>query len=140
MGGCLAAWVRFEPTVALRKHYQQHTFELTPRTDATAWVFALAEPISRCRTPCLSMLSLIVLSVRLLAGVIFALQNAQAITVRFLCWQLPSSVAAVAAGRDGSGASGSAPSEAGHSSHRRDLSPASVDALRQAAGGEPKVQ
>ena len=42
------------------------------------------------------MLSLIVLSVLLLAVVIFALQNAQAVTVRFLFWQLQSSVAVVA--------------------------------------------
>ena len=81
------------------------------------------------------MLSLIVLSVLLLAVVIFALQNAQAVTVRFLFWQLQSSaavvaLAATAAGvliaelfglarrpavlearpaRGGSGASGSAP-------------------------------
>lgn len=42
------------------------------------------------------MLSLIVLSVLLLAVVIFALQNAQAVTIRFLFWQLHSSVAVVA--------------------------------------------
>jgi len=42
------------------------------------------------------MLSLIVLSVLLLAVVIFALQNAQAVTVRFLFGQLESSVAVVA--------------------------------------------
>ena len=42
------------------------------------------------------MLSLIVLSVLLLAVVIFALQNAQAVTVRFLFWELQSSVAVVA--------------------------------------------
>jgi uncharacterized integral membrane protein len=42
------------------------------------------------------MLSLIVLSVLLLVVVIFALQNAQAVTVRFLFWQLESSVAVVA--------------------------------------------
>jgi uncharacterized integral membrane protein len=41
------------------------------------------------------MLSLIVLSVLLLAVVIFALQNADAVTVRFLFWQLHSSVAVV---------------------------------------------
>jgi uncharacterized integral membrane protein len=91
------------------------------------------------------MLSLIVLSVLLLAVVIFALQNAQAVTVRFLFWQLESSVALVAVaataagmligelfglarrllrwqhGRpvDGAGASGRDPSEPGHSAHRR---------------------
>ena len=42
------------------------------------------------------MLSLIVLSVLLLTVAIFALQNAQEVTVRFLFWQLQSSVAAVA--------------------------------------------
>lgn len=42
------------------------------------------------------MLSLIVLSVLLLAVVIFALQNAQAVTIRFLFWQLESSMALVA--------------------------------------------
>ena len=41
------------------------------------------------------MLSLIALSVLLLVVVIFALQNAEAITVRFLFWQLQSSVAVV---------------------------------------------
>ncbi len=41
------------------------------------------------------MLPLIVLSVLLLAVAIFALQNAQAVTVRFLSWQLQSSVAVV---------------------------------------------
>lgn len=41
------------------------------------------------------MLPLIVLSVLLLAVAIFALQNAQAVTVRFLYWQLPSSVAVI---------------------------------------------
>lgn len=41
------------------------------------------------------MLLLIVLSVLLLAVAIFALENAQAITVRFLSWQLQSSVAVV---------------------------------------------
>jgi len=38
---------------------------------------------------------LIVLSVLLLAVAIFALQNAQAVTVRFLYWELQSSVAVV---------------------------------------------
>ena len=38
---------------------------------------------------------LIVLSVLLLAVAIFALENAQAVTVRFLYWQLQSSVAVV---------------------------------------------
>jgi uncharacterized integral membrane protein len=42
------------------------------------------------------MLSLIVLSVLLLAVVIFVLQNSQAVTVGFLFWQLQSSVAVVA--------------------------------------------
>ena len=42
------------------------------------------------------MLSLIVSSVLLLAVVLFALQNAQAVTVRFLFWQLQSSVALIA--------------------------------------------
>jgi uncharacterized integral membrane protein len=41
------------------------------------------------------MLLLIVLSVLLLAVAIFALGNAQAITVRFLYWELQSSVAVV---------------------------------------------
>lgn len=41
------------------------------------------------------MLFLIVLSVLLLAVAIFALENAQAVTVRFLYWQLQSSVAVV---------------------------------------------
>ena len=41
------------------------------------------------------MLPLIVLSVMLLAVAIFALENAQAVTVRFLFWQLDSSVAVV---------------------------------------------
>jgi len=41
------------------------------------------------------LLLLIVLSVLLLAVAIFALQNAQAITVRFLYWELQSSVAVV---------------------------------------------
>jgi len=39
------------------------------------------------------MLNLIVLSVLLLAVTIFALENAQAVTIRFLYWQLQSSVA-----------------------------------------------
>jgi uncharacterized integral membrane protein len=42
------------------------------------------------------MLALIVLSVLLLAVLIFTLQNAQAVTVRFLFWELQSSVAVVA--------------------------------------------
>jgi uncharacterized integral membrane protein len=42
------------------------------------------------------MLFLVVLSALLLAVVIFALQNAQAVTVRFLFWQLQSSLAVVA--------------------------------------------
>ena len=41
------------------------------------------------------MLVLIVLSLLLLAVAIFALENAQAVTVRFLYWQLESSVAVV---------------------------------------------
>jgi uncharacterized integral membrane protein len=41
------------------------------------------------------LLLLIVLSVLLLAVAIFALENAQAVTVRFLYWQLQSSVAVV---------------------------------------------
>ncbi len=41
------------------------------------------------------MLFLIVLSVLLLAVTIFALENAQAVTVRFLFWQFQSSVAVV---------------------------------------------
>jgi uncharacterized integral membrane protein len=41
------------------------------------------------------MLFMIVLSVLLLAVAIFALENAQAVTVRFLSWQLQSSVAVV---------------------------------------------
>ncbi len=41
------------------------------------------------------MLLLIVLSVLLLAVVVFALENAQAVTVRFLYWELQSSVAVV---------------------------------------------
>jgi len=39
---------------------------------------------------------LIVLSVVLLLVVIFALQNPQAVTIRFLLWQLESSLAVVA--------------------------------------------
>jgi putative membrane protein len=42
------------------------------------------------------MPSLIVLSVVPLGVVIFALQNPQAVTIRFLFWQLDSSVAIVA--------------------------------------------
>jgi putative membrane protein len=42
------------------------------------------------------MLSLIVLSVVLVMVVIFALQNPQAVTIRFLFWQLESSMAVVA--------------------------------------------
>jgi putative membrane protein len=42
------------------------------------------------------MLSLILLSVVLLLVVIFALQNPQAVTIRFLLWQLESSLAVVA--------------------------------------------
>jgi len=41
------------------------------------------------------MLPLIALSLLLLAVAIFALENAQAVTVRFLFWQLESSVAVV---------------------------------------------
>lgn len=41
------------------------------------------------------MLFLIVLSVLLLAVAIFALENAQAVTVRFLFWQFQSSVVVV---------------------------------------------
>jgi len=41
------------------------------------------------------MLPLIALSLLLLAVAIFALENAQAVTVRFLFWQLQSSVAVV---------------------------------------------
>jgi uncharacterized integral membrane protein len=41
------------------------------------------------------MLYLIVLSVLLLVVAIFALENGQAVTVRFLFWQLQSSVAVV---------------------------------------------
>ncbi|HEX7628825.1 MAG TPA: LapA family protein, partial [Candidatus Methylomirabilis sp.] len=41
------------------------------------------------------MLFMIVLSVLLLAVAIFALENAQAVTVRFLYWQFQSSVAVV---------------------------------------------
>jgi putative membrane protein len=42
------------------------------------------------------MLFLISLSVLLLAVVIFALQNAQAVTIRFLLWEVQSSAAVVA--------------------------------------------
>lgn len=49
------------------------------------------------------MLSLIVLSVILLAVVIFALQNAQAVTIRFLFWQLQSSAAVIALGATAAG-------------------------------------
>jgi uncharacterized integral membrane protein len=42
------------------------------------------------------MLSLMVLSVLLLAIVIFALQNAEAVTIRFLFWQLQTSLAIIA--------------------------------------------
>jgi len=92
------------------------------------------------------MLSLIVLSVLLLAVVIFALQNAQAVSIRFLFWQLQSSVAVVALaataaglliaklfglasrllrwkrGRSVTGPTRppALPAEPGHSSHRRD--------------------
>lgn len=92
------------------------------------------------------MLFLILLSVLLLAVVIFALQNAQAVTVRFLFWQLQSSVAVVALaataagvliaklfglasrllrwkrGRPVTGPAGPSvpPAEPGHSSRRRD--------------------
>ena len=41
------------------------------------------------------MLFLIILSVLLLAVAVFALENAQAVTVRFLYWELQSSVAVV---------------------------------------------
>ena len=41
------------------------------------------------------MLFLIILSVLLLAVAVFALENAQAVTVRFLDWELQSSVAVV---------------------------------------------
>ena len=41
------------------------------------------------------MLSLVILSVVLLFVVTFALQNPQAVTVRFLIWQLDSSLAIV---------------------------------------------
>jgi len=46
----------------------------------------------------------IVLSVLLLAVAIFALENAQAVTVRFLYWQLQSSVAVVALAATAAGA------------------------------------
>jgi putative membrane protein len=42
------------------------------------------------------MLYLIILSVALLVVVVFALQNAQAVTIRFLFWQLDSSLAILA--------------------------------------------
>ena len=42
------------------------------------------------------MLYLIILTVVLLFVVIFALQNAQAVTIRFLFWQLESSMAILA--------------------------------------------
>ena len=106
------------------------------------------------------MLSLIALSVLLLAVVIFALQNAQAVTVWFVFWQVQSSVAIVALAATAAGVmiaevfrlarrllrwkhgrpvNGSAPpavptSEPGQSSHRRAES-ASVDADRQSVGG-----
>ena len=92
------------------------------------------------------MLFLILLSVLLLAIVIFALQNSQAVTIRFLFWQLESSVAVVALaataagvliaelfglasrllrwkrGRPVTGAARAAtlPAEPGHSSRRRE--------------------
>jgi len=47
---------------------------------------------------------LIVLSVLLLAVAIFALENAQAVTVRFLYWQLHSSVAVVTLAATAAGA------------------------------------
>jgi len=50
------------------------------------------------------MLPLIVLSVLLLAVAIFGLQNAQAVTVRFLSWQLQSSVAVVTLAATAAGA------------------------------------
>ena len=49
------------------------------------------------------MLFLIFLSVLLLAVAIFALENAQAVTVRFLYWQLQSSVAVVTLAATGAG-------------------------------------
>src|SRR3970040_269610 len=51
-----------------------------------------------------SMLFLIVLSLLLLAVAIFALENAQAVTVRFLYWQLESSVAVVTLAATAAGA------------------------------------
>jgi uncharacterized integral membrane protein len=49
------------------------------------------------------LLLLIVLSVLLLAVAIFALQNAQAITFRFLYWEIQSSVAVVTLGATAAG-------------------------------------
>ena len=92
------------------------------------------------------MLFLISLSVLLLAVVIFALQNAQAVTIRFLLWEVQSSIAVVALAATAAGVliaklfglasrllrwkrgrpvTGSArpavpPAEPDHSSHRRD--------------------
>jgi putative membrane protein len=92
------------------------------------------------------MLFLISLSVLLLVVVIFVLQNAQAVTIRFLLWEVQSSVAVVALaataagvliaklfglasrllrwkrGRPVTGPARPAvpPAESGHSSHRRD--------------------
>ena len=42
------------------------------------------------------MLYLIILSVALLVVVVFALQNADVVTIRFLFWQLESSLAIIA--------------------------------------------
>ena len=42
------------------------------------------------------MLYLIILSIALLVVVVFVLQNAQAVTIRFLFWQLDSSLAILA--------------------------------------------
>jgi len=50
------------------------------------------------------MLPLIVLSVLLLAVAIFALENAQAVTVRFLFWQVQSSMAVVTLAATAAGA------------------------------------
>src|SRR5512146_1200998 len=47
------------------------------------------------REEVVSLLFLIILSLLLLAVAIFALENGQAITVRFLYWELQSSVAVV---------------------------------------------
>jgi uncharacterized integral membrane protein len=92
------------------------------------------------------MPSLIALSVLLLVVVIFSLQNAQAVTIRFLFWQLDSSVAVIALAATATGAliaelfrlanrllrwkrgrpaadsarPAAVPSEPGHSSRRRD--------------------